>query len=168
MEAAHVGTMAALVAIVVYDPTARLRRAPDWSGWLTGQQRVDRIMSRVAPPLFLSTTAAAAAAALVAAARREGPLTAGRAMAAACTAASIAVTLKVNEPLNARIRAWQPSDAPPADWRAVRARWDRAHQYRRVLVATASLASVAGWISARRHRPAVTGSWPSSQVDDDR
>ncbi len=150
VEAAHVGTLAALAAVVVYDPTARFRRAPDWTGWLTGQQRVDRVMSRLGPPLFLSTTAAAAAAALLAATRHQVPLAAGRAMATACTAASIAVTLTVNEPLNAQIRAWEPTDEPPTDWRSVRAGWDQAHHYRRVLVAAATLASVAGWVGARR------------------
>ncbi len=102
VEVAHGTTLAALVGLVVVDPFAGMRSAPDWSGWLDGQQRLDRVMSRVMPPLFQSALATAAGATVV------------------------AVTLTTNEPLNARLRDWRPLDAPPDDWRTVRAQWDRA------------------------------------------
>ncbi|GAA1436874.1 hypothetical protein GCM10009616_37660 [Microlunatus lacustris] len=149
VETAHLTTLAAVVGIVAVDPSARLRRATDWSGWLTGQQRVDRVMSRVAPPLFLSATAAAAGASLTALGQHKVALATGRALAAGCVAAAVAVTLVVNEPMNTRLRAWNPRDAPPADWRAVRQQWDRGHRVRRALLAAAAIASAWGTIRSR-------------------
>lgn len=147
VEAAHVTTLAAVVGVVTLDPFARMRSATDWSGWLTGQQRLDRVMSRAAPPLFLSAAAAAAGASLVALGRHQIPLATGRALAAGCVAGAVAVTLVVNEPLNTRLRAWNPLDAPPADWRLVREQWDRGHRWRRALLAAAAVAS--GWGTVR-------------------
>ncbi|WP_157720390.1 anthrone oxygenase family protein [Friedmanniella luteola] len=147
VETAHVTTLAAVVGIVAVDPFARMRSAADWSGWLAGQQRLDRVMSRAAPPLLLSATATAAGASLVAFGQHEIPLATGRALAAGCVAAAVAVTLVVNEPMNTRLRAWSPLDAPPDDWRAVREQWDRGHGWRRALLALAAFAS--GWGAAR-------------------
>lgn len=147
VEAAHVATMVALVGVVVVDPTARLRADDDWDGWLAGHQRVDRVMSRAAPPMFLAATTAAAGAALVGWARHRRRLAAGRAAAAGCVAAAIVVTLTVNEPLNARIRGWRPEQPPPEEWRSVREQWEVGHQFRRALIATGAVA--AAWSSAR-------------------
>ncbi len=149
VETAHVSTLTALVGIVVVDPTARLREATDWEGWLEGHMRVDRVMSRLAPPLFLSATAAAAGAALVGLTRQQRRLAAGRATAAGCIAAAIAVTLAVNEPLNARIRTWRPQDPPPGDWQTVREGWERGHRLRRALIATGAIAVVWGGTGPR-------------------
>jgi hypothetical protein len=153
IEASHLGTLTALTGIVTLDPTAGMRGAPDWASWLTGQQRLDRVMSRVAPPLFLSAGGSAAAAALVALARRQNALAAGRAVCALCIAAAIAVTLTVNEPVNARLREWRPQDEPAEDWQLARARWNQAHAGRRVLLAAAALASFLGARRARRAGP---------------
>lgn len=147
VETAHVTSLAAVVVVVAVDPTAPLRSAPDWSGWVAGQRRLDRVMSRVAPPLFLSAAAAAAAASLVALGRHQIPLASGRAVAAGCVAAAIAVTLVVNEPMNARLREWNPLDVPPDDWRAVRAQWDRGHRWRRALLGAAAVAAL--WTPVR-------------------
>lgn len=144
--------LAVLTGLVGVDPTAPLRRAPDWSGWLTGQQRVDRVMSRVAPPVFLATAATAAGAALLAARRGEVGVATARALAAVCTGGAVVVTLRVNEPANTRLRAWRPADAPPADWREVRARWDRGHAVRRALVVAAALAGGVGLVLTRGGR----------------
>lgn len=138
LEVAHLTTLSALVGVVVLDPTASSRRAPDYAGWLAGQQRVDRVMSRLAPPLFLSTVATAAVAGVVALVQgRPGPAT-GRISATGCVLAAVVVTLHANEPANERLRHWLPSGEPPPDWRDVRARWDRAHRVRRGLVAAAA------------------------------
>lgn len=144
VEAAHVSTLSVLVAIVTVDPLAGMRNSPDWSGWLAGQQRLDRVMSRVAPVLFQSAAVSAAGATLVALGRHRGPLAAGRAVATGCIVAALAVTLTVNQPMNSRLRDWRPEDVPPDDWRAVRARWDQGHRWRRALLAAAACASVWG------------------------
>ncbi len=149
LETAHAATLATLVGVVVVEPFSGLRRADGWTAWLTGQQRVDRVMRRVGPVLFLSTVTAATAAAVVAAAQRRPAATVGRAVAAGCTAAAIAVTLTVNEPANAQIRAWRPAEEPPAAWRAVRARWERAHRVRQVLITVGAVGSLGAELSAR-------------------
>ncbi|SER37362.1 anthrone oxygenase family protein [Microlunatus flavus] len=151
VEGAHLASTAALTGLVVLDPTRPFRSAPDYAGWLAGQQRVDRVMSRVAPPVFLSTAAGATAAAVVALAQRRPAVAAARAGAAVCVVAAIVVTLRVNEPANQTLRGWRPTDPAPDGWQDVRARWDRAHAVRRGPVACAAVASVAGRTGAWRH-----------------
>lgn len=150
LEVAHLATLSALTAVVAVDPTARMRDAPEWAGWVTGQQRLDRVMSRVAPPLFLSTAATAAGAVVVALGQRRTELAVTRATAAGATVAAVAVTLVVNEPANARLRSWRATDDPPDDWREVRARWDRGHRWRRGLVAGAAAAVAWGLLRTSR------------------
>lgn len=150
VETVHLATLATLTGLVALDPLAGMRRAPDYAGWLTGQQRLDRVLSRVAPPLFLSTAAAAAGATLVALGQRRTGLAVARALATCCTAAAIGVTLVVNEPANAQLRRWRPADAPPDGWRTVRARWDQGHRYRRGLVSAAAVAAAWGQLVAVR------------------
>lgn len=149
VERTHLATLAGLTGLVVLDPTAPLRSAPDYAGWLAGQQRVDRVMARVAPPLFLSTAATALTAGVVALAQGRPAAAAGRLTAAGCVVAAVVVTLRVNEPANARLRTWLPTEEPPAGWRAVRARWDRAHGVRRGLVAAAAVAAALGVLGDR-------------------
>jgi hypothetical protein len=43
------------------------------------------------------------------------------------------VTLRVNVPINRTMQGWQ-ADAPPAEWRALRDRWERFHGIRTLLV----------------------------------
>ncbi len=136
--------MATLVGVVALDPLAAMRSAPDFPGWVSGQQRLDRVMSRAAPPLFLSTGLSAIAASAGALASRRRAATGWRLLAAGAVAGAIAVTLRINEPTNRRLRSWSPSDPPPPDWRVVRARWDRAHRARRLLVGAAGVASWRG------------------------
>lgn len=154
IEVAHGATTGALVGLVALDPFAGMRSAPDWSGWLTGVQRLDRVMSRVAPPLFLSATACALGATVVAAVHHEKLLAAGRALATGATATAIAVTLVNNDPLNVRIRQWNASDVPPEDWGLVRAGWERSHRHRQGLIAAAGTATLLGQMSLRRQRVA--------------
>lgn len=155
IEASHAATTTALVGIAALDPFAGMRSAPDWSDWLTSTQRLDRVMSRLAPPLFLSATATALGATLLAAVHHERLLAVGRGVATGATAAAIAVTLISNDPLNVRIRQWRASDVPPDDWRQLRAGWERGHNHRRGLIATAGAATLLGQLSVLRRRPAA-------------
>ena len=154
IEVSHAATTAALVGIVALDPFAGMRSAPGWSDWLTRTQRLDRVMSRVAPPLFLSAAATALGATLLAPVHHEKLLAAGRGVATGATAAAIAVTLISNDPLNVRIRQWRASDIPPDDWRQVRAEWERGHNHRRGLITTAGAATLLGQLSVVRRRAA--------------
>jgi len=43
------------------------------------------------------------------------------------------VTVLVNVPINGKVQGWKP-DAPPADWKRLRDRWERFHSIRALLV----------------------------------
>ena len=49
-----------------------------------------------------------------------------------CLLVALAITLLVNVPINAAQLGWSP-EAPPADWMAVRDRWQAAHAVRTAL-----------------------------------
>jgi hypothetical protein len=108
-------------------------------------------MSRIAPPLFLSTAATALAAGVVALVQGRSAVGAGRLVAGGCVVAAVVVTLRVNEPANQTLRAWRPTDPPPDGWHEVRSRWDRAHAVRRGLVACAAAVTTAIETAAWRH-----------------
>ncbi len=149
VEWAHAGTMATIVALVVVDPLRGPRSAPDWAGWVSGQQRLDRLMHPIAPAMFISTGVSAAGAAVVANGRGAVAPAVCRAMTAACVGAAVAVTLKANEPVNERLRSWRAEDAPPPDWRAARNRWEQAHQVRQALLAVGAAAALLGFRTTR-------------------
>jgi hypothetical protein len=148
VERAHLATTAGLVLVVALDPTARLRGGAAWEPWVLGQQRVDGVMRRIAPPLFQSTGVLALAATVVAARRGDRTGVLCRSAVVACVGAAVAVTLRVNEPVNELVRRWRATDDPAPGWREARARWERAHRVRRVLLAAAGVAAAAG----ARHR----------------
>jgi uncharacterized membrane protein len=43
------------------------------------------------------------------------------------------VTVLVNVPINREVQTWQPN-APPAEWKRLRDRWERFHSIRTLLV----------------------------------
>jgi uncharacterized membrane protein len=43
------------------------------------------------------------------------------------------VTVLVNVPINREVQSWQP-DAPPAEWKRLRDRWERFHSTRTLLI----------------------------------
>lgn len=150
VERVHAATLGCLVGVVLLDPARRLRSAPDWAGWVSGQQRLDRVMRRVAPPLFVSTGASALAAGAVAAYRGDRRTAGWRALAAASVGTAVAVTLRVNEPVNDRLRTWRAGDEPAPGWREARARWDRGHRDRQFLLVVAACAGALGRRAAKR------------------
>lgn len=144
VQRAHLATTAAVVLLVVADPLRGLRSGTEWETWLEGQQRLDRVMSRVAPALFVATGGTALAAAGVAARERRRTRVVCRLIATGCVGAAVAVTLKINEPVNDQLRHWQPTDAPAPGWRSARARWEHGHRVRRGLLSVAAVATVVG------------------------
>ena len=131
-----------VVLLVVADPLAARRRSAGWAAWLLSQQRLDAVMRRVAPPLFLTSIGAGAVAAVLAAGAGERRSAVGRGASAAMTVAAVRVTLTVNDPVNQAMRGWFVDDEP-AGWRDQRARWERGHRVRRVLLGLAALAAAA-------------------------
>ncbi|MDP9373606.1 MAG: DUF1772 domain-containing protein [Chloroflexota bacterium] len=53
-------------------------------------------------------------------------------VASLCGAAATVSTLRINVPINAEQMTWSIG-APPANWAAIRDRWQRAHSFRTVL-----------------------------------
>ena len=70
-----------------------------------------------------------------------------------CMVVALAITLLVNVPINAAQMTWSPQ-APPADWAAVRDRWQLAHALRTAMaIAGLSCQIVAALAPTRRsHR----------------
>ena len=104
-------------------------------------------MRRIAPPLFQSTGVLALAGTVVAARRGDRAGVVCRAAVVACVGAAVAVTLRVDEPVDELVRQWRPTDAPAPGWREARARWERAHRVRRGLVATAGVAALTSTVA---------------------
>lgn len=99
------------------------KRAMSGADWLT-TQRAYRDFGKVArvtmPGALVSTLITLA---LVRKQRLTALLTA---LSAACTAATIAIWARFNEPVNCEIVTWQ-ADALPADWEQRRDQWEFAH-----------------------------------------
>lgn len=138
---AHDVVMALVLLLVVADPLGARRRRAGWSAWLLSQQRLDAVMHRVAPPLFLTAIGTGAGSSIVAVRGAGRRPAVGRGVAALATLAAVRVTLALNDPVNRELRRWTVEREPP-DWRSRRARWERGHRIRRALLAGAVLATV--------------------------
>ena len=91
---------------------------------VAAEQEVTRRYGWFMPGLMIVTIAAGFAAA--------GLVDDGRGLilgASACYAAMLAITLAGNVPINVRTLRF-PADGEPAEWRALRRRWDRLHTVR--------------------------------------
>jgi hypothetical protein len=139
---------AVIVALVVVDPLRRRRQRADWAHWLPGQQRLDRVMRRLAPPVFLGAIVSGAVAAVLSlvTGRPVGGL--GRAVAAAADVAAVRVALTVNEPVDHELRTWRVEEEP-LDWRTQRSRWECGHEVRRLLLGVGAVAT--GVAARSRH-----------------
>jgi hypothetical protein len=139
---------AVIVALVVVDPLRRRRQRADWAHWLPGQQRLDRVMRRLAPPMFLGAIASGAAAAALSLLAGRPLAGVGRAVAAAADVAAVRVALAVNDPVDHELRTWRV-DEEPLDWRTERSRWECGHEVRRMLL---GVGAVATGVAARSGR----------------
>ena len=137
-----------IVALVVADPLRRRRQQADWAQWLPAQQRLDRVMRRVAPPVFLGAIGSGAAAAVLSAVSGRPAAGVGRALAAAVDLEAVRVTLAVNDPVNQELRSWRVEEEP-LDWQTQRVRWEVGHEMRRVLLGAGAVATV---VAARAGR----------------
>jgi hypothetical protein len=139
---------AVIVALVVVDPLRRRRRRADWAHWLPGQQRLDRVMRRLAPPMFLGAIASGAAAAALSLLTGRPLAGVGRAVAAAADVAAVRVGLAVNDPVEHELRAWRVEEEL-LDWRTERSRWECGQEVRRMLL---GVGAVATGVAARSGR----------------
>jgi hypothetical protein len=131
-----------IVALVVADPLRRRRQQADWAHWLPAQQRLDRVMRRVAPPVFLGAIGSGIAASILSVVSGHPVAGLGRAVAAAVDLEAVRVTLAVNDPVNQELRSWRVEEEP-LDWQTQRVRWEVGHEMRRVLLGAGALATVA-------------------------
>lgn len=142
----HTGLTAGLAVVLAINPGSSARRG-GYAEFLAAFRPVDAVMSRVAPPLFLSTAGSAVAAAATTA--RMDPWGATLRLASgALVAAAIRSTVTVNVGLNEEIRTWT-DDHEPEGWQDVRARWDHGHHVRTALVGAAAVVAVAAGPTVR-------------------
>ncbi|MBB3675800.1 hypothetical protein FHX36_001535 [Modestobacter versicolor] len=133
---------AVLVALLVADPLRRRRLRADWAHWLPAQQRRDRVMRRLAPPVLLGAIGSGAVAAVLSLLAGRPVAGAGRAAAAVADVAAVRVTRAVNAPVNHELRSWQV-EQEAVDWQTQRARWEGGHEIRRVLLGAGAVATAA-------------------------
>jgi hypothetical protein len=131
---------AVIVALVVADPLRRRRQRADFAHWLPTQQRLDRVMCHVVPPVFGAAIVSGAGAAVLSVLTGRPVAGLGRAVAAAADAAAVRVALAVNDPVEHELRAWRVEDEP-LDWQTQRGRWEGGHEIRRVLVSAGAVAT---------------------------
>jgi uncharacterized membrane protein len=93
--------------------------------WVTEHQVMDALFRRVLPAWWNLT----ALMLIVAAVFTRGASRTLFTMAAILMLAALAVTVRVEVPMNRAIALWN-SAAPPADWSEVRDRWLRFHLFR--------------------------------------
>lgn len=99
------------------------KRAMSGREWVTTQQ-IYRQFGRVASFTFPGALVSMAAAAVLDREHKAPSMLTG--IAAACTAATIAIWAARNEPVNREVPKWNP-DALPADWEKRRDQWEFAH-----------------------------------------
>ena len=117
--------------------------------WIEYHQAITPAYTQAVPPI--GGLALVATLAALAASWRD-PRTRRLVLAAVgCLLVGLLVTVVVHFPINDQIMTWQP-DAPPADWRDLRARWLTAHAVR-TWVAVAGFVLLVLAFSTRRRVP---------------
>lgn len=132
-------------------PLAEALRTLDPAGYATTKQALDVSYPKLMKPLLLTTLAllAASLAAQGLAKRRGAALAGGIALAAGVVV--LVAVLRGDLPVNQRMDAWDPL-APPADWEAVRAEWERWFAVRTAASVVAFAAALAAVVPAVRAR----------------
>ena len=101
------------------------------AGQVEAEQAVTRRYGRLMPPLMTGTILSCLPVLALVRDRRSAAFR-GTLAGLGCYAAMLLVTLLGNMPLNRRTLAASPQ-SPPADWGALRARWERLHTARVLL-----------------------------------
>jgi uncharacterized membrane protein len=109
--------------------------------WVTEHQVMDALFRRVLPAWWNLT----ALALIVSAVLTRGPSRVLFAVAAVLMLVALAVTVRVEVPMNRAIALWD-SAAPPANWAAVRDRWLMFHLVRTCCGTVAFLCAQAGLV----------------------
>ena len=92
-------------------------------------QEIDREFARAMPVVGQASLVASVATVAVSQEPRRRALAA---LALACNAAAVAVTVTREVPLNKQVQSWS-AEAPPDEWRAMRERWFMGHRARTAL-----------------------------------
>ena len=78
-----------------------------------------------------------------------------------CAVVALTITLLVNVPINAAQMAWSPQ-APPADWAAIRDRWQSAHVLRTAMsIAGLSCQILAALVPTQEPTPMMMSTSPA-------
>lgn len=114
----------------------------DGPAYTTLEKGMNDVMQTLTPALMIATLIAGSA--LVAIAwKRASKQRALYALALSTLVAMIITTLLINAPVNAAVDAWNAS-APPADWMALRDRWELGHAIRSYVGLAGLFAAIVG------------------------
>jgi hypothetical protein len=116
------------------------KREMDGPNWLN-TQRIYRGFGNVARVTMPATLLASLS--TLALVRRRGPTALLTALGAICTAATVAIWARFNEPVNRAVVAWEAEGLPP-DWARQRDQWEYAHATSAVLHAVGLSAALIG------------------------
>ncbi len=97
--------------------------------YITVKQAFDHSYPRVMIPLQLASIVASSALTVTAAADGATRCATLSGFAVLAIVTNVVVTVRGDKPINIAMASWQP-DAPPADWREQRARWETFNRIR--------------------------------------
>ncbi len=121
------------------------QRALSAAAYIELRQRINALMTRRLPAIYLSTLIAVVAALSVSlwVGNAIGSIAAGTALG--CLVADVALMLRKNVPINGVIDQWSMTDYP-ADWESYRARWSEGFAYRQVALLVGYAALLVGGV----------------------
>lgn len=116
-------------------------RSLDGPTYVIVKTALDREFPRLARPLMLASLAAGLAVVVTAAVTGRSDVVIAAGTATVALAGTLVAILRGDLPINRRMARW-PVDGLPAEWQAVRARWDRFFAVRvaTTLIAVTALA----------------------------
>lgn len=113
-------------------------------GYATLEQGMNQVLETLTPVLMIASVAAGLVV-LVMSRRRSSGTRVRYGVALLCAVAMVVSTLVINAPINGAIDAWDAA-APPANWMALRDRWEFGHALRSYVGLVGLLSALAGAI----------------------
>lgn len=136
-------------SIVVSQPLAyllflsRAQQALSAPAFIELRQRINPVMNRRLPAIYLSTLAAAIWLLTLSWGSGHRSLAAAASVAILCLVLDLVLTVRGNLPINQAMDRWSTSDFP-ADWQAQRTRWFAAFRRRQVVLILGYLTLLVG------------------------
>ncbi|HZR82916.1 MAG TPA: hypothetical protein VFD92_17605 [Candidatus Binatia bacterium] len=147
----RIATMTSLAAysVVASQPLAYIffmtaaQRALSAPAYVELRQRINPVMNRRVPAVYLVALATVLLLLALALAAGRWSLVATTTAALLCLVVDTAFMLRENAPINGIMDRWSPS-APPADWSDYREKWFAVYAYRQIAVLVGFLSLLVG------------------------